>query len=89
MTSLVLPRPPGLPPSTQRAVDEVLRRLRATCLERSLVSQRWLAAQGISRDLLIGVRVDAGRFSAHAWLEGEPELGRFEEILRLAGRTDG
>jgi hypothetical protein len=75
--------PPALPGSAQRGVDAVLRRVPATCLERSLVLQRWLAAHGRSLDVVIGVRAPSTGFTAHAWLEGET-AGDFDELLRLA-----
>lgn len=85
VTSLVLPRAPRVSPGCSGAVDRVLGHSGATCLERSLVLQRWLAGQGIARDLLIGVRVGTGGFAAHAWLEGDPQAAPFREILRLPG----
>ena len=51
----------------------------STCLERSLALWWLLARQGISAQLRIGVRKDAARFQAHAWVEndgaaiGEPD----------------
>lgn len=39
------------------------------CLNRSLVLWWLLSRQGIGGDLRIGVRKDAGRFEAHAWVE--------------------
>jgi hypothetical protein len=51
----------------------------STCLERSLALWWVLARNGISSKLRIGVRKDAGKFAAHAWVErlgtaiGEPE----------------
>ncbi len=74
--------PPRLPRSADRGVDAVLRRVTATCLERSLVRQRWLAAHGETRALVIGVSAPANGFRAHAWIEGEPE-GDFDELVRL------
>jgi hypothetical protein len=78
---VVLPSPQALPPSAGRGVHAVLRRLEPSCLERSLVLQRWLAAQGDERDLVIGV-TGADDFRAHAWLEGEQGPG-FVEIARV------
>ncbi len=51
-----------------RTVSRVARCLRASCLERALVRQRWWAAQGVARDLLIGVSAPGPGFHAHAWL---------------------
>ncbi|MFT4034182.1 MAG: lasso peptide biosynthesis B2 protein [Patulibacter sp.] len=54
-----------------RAVNLVLRATRATCMERSLVVQRFLADRGARHDVVVGVRRGAdGAFAAHAWLDG-------------------
>jgi hypothetical protein len=42
---------------------------RATCLPRSLTLWWLLRRRGIASDLHIGVRKNAGRFEAHAWVE--------------------
>lgn len=64
-----------------------------TCLPRSLALQALLRRHGISADLRIGVRREAGELRAHAWIEqagrpvGEPadvEL-RFQPLA--AGRS--
>lgn len=66
-------RPPIVNRGAGRGVRAVLGRLQPTCLERSLVLQRWLASTGVRRDVLVGVRrTPEGGFSAHAWLDGEP-----------------
>jgi hypothetical protein len=81
-----VPEPPALPPSAGRGVHAVLRRLEPSCLERSLVLQRWLAAHGEPRTVVVGVSAPQD-FSAHAWLEGEalPAGGpAYNEIARLA-----
>ena len=82
-----LPPVPALPPRAGAGVHAVLRRTRRTCLERALVRQRWLAAQGTSRDLVIGVRTGSS-FVAHAWLEGDPpaESAGFAELSRHPAR---
>ena len=78
-----LPAPPQLRASSVRGVGVVLRRRPASCLERALVLQRWEAAQGHPRDVVIGVTAPED-FSAHAWLDGDPaESGEFAELLRL------
>jgi hypothetical protein len=77
-----VPAPEGLPARAARGVLAVLRRLEPTCLERSLVLQRWLAAHGEPRPVVIGVKAPAREFSAHAWLEGESARG-YEEITRI------
>jgi len=64
-------------------VAAVLARRPASCLERALVLQRWDAAHGRPRDVVIGVTSPAD-FSAHAWLDGDPAgAGPFQELLRL------
>lgn len=80
-----VPDPPRLPPRAGRGVDAVLRRLEPSCLERSLVLQRWLASQGERHEVVVGVSAP-GDFHAHAWLEGEDvtEGPPFHEIARLA-----
>jgi Transglutaminase-like superfamily len=75
------PGPPALPARAKRGVEAVLRRLEPSCLERALVLQRWLAAHGEPRVVVIGVTAP-GDFRAHAWLEGEPAPG-FHEIARV------
>ena len=59
----------------------VLRLRRETCLTRSVVLQVWDAAQGLPRDLVIGVTAPGDGFRAHAWLDGEPAYG-FSELSR-------
>jgi Transglutaminase-like superfamily len=79
--------PPALPAARGgRGVAAVLRRLQPSCLERALVLQRWLAAHGERREVVVGVSSPAD-FHAHAWLDGEPSrpgLPAFHEITRLA-----
>lgn len=83
----VVPDPPLLPPGATRGVLGVLRRRPATCLERSLVLQRWLAAHGEPYDVVVGVTNEDG-VKAHAWLPFE--AGRateaFTEITRVPPR---
>ena len=78
-----LPAVPALPRGAGRGVQAVLRRTRPTCLERALVRQRWLASQGVRRDLVIGVR-SGPPFAAHAWLEGDPPASSagYDELSR-------
>ncbi len=68
-----------------RGVTGILRRRKATCLERALVLQRWYAVQGNPRNVIIGVKAPSEGFAAHAWLEGDPaETGApFRELHRL------
>jgi Transglutaminase-like superfamily/Coenzyme PQQ synthesis protein D (PqqD) len=80
---IVVPAPPALPPEARRGVSIILRRRKATCLERALVLQRWLASQGVQRDVVIGVTGTASGFEAHAWLEGEAAAAKFHELTRV------
>jgi hypothetical protein len=82
------PAPPALPARARRGVLAVLRRQRSTCLERALVLQRWDSAHGQPKDVIIAVRGPSIDFSAHAWVDGEPdaEAGSFAELMRLAPR---
>jgi hypothetical protein len=70
-------------PSDTRTLDRVLYIGRGSCLENAAVRQAWLAARGRRHDLVIGV-TGADRFSAHAWLDGEPPAppDDFTEIVR-------
>ncbi|MDA0179869.1 lasso peptide biosynthesis B2 protein [Solirubrobacter phytolaccae] len=82
-----VPAPPAVPERAGRAVRLILRRESPSCFERSLVLQRWLAAQGQPVDLIVGTEGGArGNFTAHAWLDGEsqPDGHRYVEMLRLA-----
>jgi hypothetical protein len=80
-----VPPPPALPAGATRGVEAILRRAPATCLERSLVRQRWLASHGRQVDVVIGVSVADG-FGAHAWLDGDPDplAERYHELKRIA-----
>jgi hypothetical protein len=57
---------------------------------RSLVLQRWHAAHGSRRDLVIGVTTPGDGFAAHAWLDGEPahQTAAFVELTRLPAPLD-
>lgn len=79
--STLAPAPPNIRHDAILGVRVMLRVRRATCLERALILQRWFAAHGVRRVLLVGVRTEHG-FSAHAWLEGERAPG-FLEITRI------
>jgi hypothetical protein len=51
-----------------------------------MIEQRWQAAQGNPRDVLVGVRGPAAEFGAHAWLEGDEPPGDesgYRELLRI------
>lgn len=80
IADFALPAAPALPAASRRGVEAVLRRRPHTCLEGSLVRQAWFAGQGVARDVIIG-SLTSPRFSAHAWLEGEPSA--YDELLRL------
>jgi Transglutaminase-like superfamily len=54
----------------------------ATCLERSLIMQRWWMAMGRPHDLLIGVKSPRETTIAHAWLDDEDSRGH-HVIMRL------
>jgi Transglutaminase-like superfamily len=80
-----LPPLPSLPDHAERGVTAVLARRGDTCLVRAIVRQRWDAAHGRPRELVIGVAPrGGGDLRAHAWLEGEPpHPGEdFRELLR-------
>jgi hypothetical protein len=81
-----VPGPPPVAAASARAMRLVLRWQHPSCLERSLVLQRWLVAQGVALDVVVGTAGGAGDgFIAHAWLDGEPqpEGRRYVEMLRL------
>jgi hypothetical protein len=61
--------PPKLAPAGVRGVEVALRRCRATCLERSLIVQRWLVAHGERHDVVVGVSGGSQFMEAHAWVE--------------------
>lgn len=68
------------------AVLGVLGLTRRSCLVRSLVLQRWQAAYGVRRDLIVGVTAPREGFAAHAWLEGDDLSGqrRFTALVRYS-----
>jgi hypothetical protein len=67
--------PPYATPWLTRLVAARLTMLRATCLERSLIMQRWLMAIGRPHDVLIGVKAPRETTIAHAWLDHEDSRG--------------
>jgi hypothetical protein len=81
-----LPAPPAVDPRAARAVRGVLSREAPTCLERALVLQRWLAAHGVEREVVVGTSGTGSAFAAHAWLDGEslPPGRSFVELIRLS-----
>ncbi len=65
-------------------------RVQATCLESALVRQRWLAAHGDRRDIVIGVSPSGLRDNpAHAWVDGTDSraASSYLELHRLKGMT--
>ncbi|MFF0153001.1 lasso peptide biosynthesis B2 protein [Micromonospora sp. NPDC005203] len=84
LASVRLPTPPPGAAAHRSVVLGVLRRTEASCLQRSLVLQRWYAGQRIRRTVVIGVTAPSAGFHAHAWLDGETDAEREEmvEILR-------
>jgi hypothetical protein len=76
--------PPALPAHAIRGVDAYLRRVaHASCLERALILQAWLARRGQRPPVLVGVALDAG-FEAHAWLGGHDAADpRFTALTRV------
>ena len=82
---IVPPRrfPEGVLPGVERALS----RREATCLERSLIVQAFLASHQQPRDVVIAVAT-AGGFRAHAWVDGydQPEWDVYRELTRLAPR---
>ncbi len=83
VVSPVVRRPPGLPANAGIGVDAALARLHATCLESSLVRQRWLAAHGVACDIVIALpAVGFGDTPAHAWLDGI-DVGPVDEHVEL------
>jgi hypothetical protein len=85
--------PPRLPRSAGIGVEAVLSRTVPTCLEGALVAQRWFAAHGDSRDVVIGVTTSGADdlaevhrgFAAHAWVDGrDPEAAAmYLEMYRI------
>ncbi|MFB9378510.1 hypothetical protein ACFFKU_07310 [Kineococcus gynurae] len=80
--------PPGLPESALVTVEAVLRRRRATCLQRCLVVQAWLGAHGRDHDVVVAVHARDG-FGAHAWLadHDEDQSSSWQELTRLPARA--
>ncbi len=79
--------PPTVRGQARAAVAAALEARHATCIERSLILQRFDAASGRQRALIIGVTSPAAGFEAHAWLEGDahPDRG-LREVIRVAAR---
>lgn len=77
---VVAPPPAG---AHATGVALALRLSRDSCLVRALVRQRYLAARGDRRDLVVGVTAPGEAFGAHAWLAGDDEDGRPEHVELL------
>jgi len=60
--------------------------LRANCLERSLLTYRFLARAGADPHLVVGVKRVTGNIVGHAWvtLDGEPIHERRKEVEAFA-----
>lgn len=85
----VLP-PPAAPRASVRGVELALRSRRATCLERSLVVQRWLLAREDPHDVLVGVAGSADALDAHAWIDRYDAAAHgsgYELLARVAPRA--
>jgi hypothetical protein len=74
--------PPYAAPWLTGLIAARLAMLHATCLERSLIMQRWLMAIGRPHDVLIGVKAPRETTIAHAWLDHEDALGH-HILMRL------
>ena len=83
LRGLTLAAPPGTRPIDRTATQLVLRAGKARCLEKAVVVQRFDAAAGRPRTLIIGVTGPQQGFRAHAWLEGDPQRDdSLQELLR-------
>ena len=82
LAAVDLPSPPDTSPGSRHLVAAALRLRTATCLQRCVVLQRFDAAAGLDRAVVIGVTAPGADFRAHAWLEGEPAGGGFTELHR-------
>jgi hypothetical protein len=87
LAHLAVPPPPALPAHarTRRDRGPATSHLDPTCLERSLVLQRWMAGHGEPRAVIVGV-AGPRNFKAHAWLGGgtPPPAAGFAELTRIA-----
>jgi Transglutaminase-like superfamily len=77
-----LSEPPYATPWLTSLVAARLAMQRATCLERSLIMQRWMMAIGRPHDVLIGVKSPRETTIAHAWLDHEDSRGH-HILMRL------
>lgn len=80
--------PPTTSRGSLRGARIALRVRRASCLERSLVVQRWWASRGIALEVIVGVRhpdaIGSGPL-AHAWVDrwDDDWSPTFAEIRRI------
>ncbi len=82
-SEVVLSTPPALDVRSRSAMNAGLRLRRASCLERALLRQRFDAANGVQRTLIIAVTSPADGFRAHSWLEGDRQQDTsMREIVR-------
>ena len=85
---VAVPPPPTTAPGSLRGARVALRVQRASCLERSLVIQRWWASNDVALDVIVGVRHPTRHDGApaHAWVEHFDAdcSDRFAEIRRVA-----
>jgi Transglutaminase-like superfamily len=82
--------PPALPWRAGLGVDTVIARMGATCLEGAMVRQRWLAAHGVLRDVVIGLPATGfGSTPAHAWVDGFDPVGSdlHAELYRIPAQA--
>lgn len=91
LTAVVAP-PPTVARGSLRGTLVALSARKATCLERSLVIQAWIAANGLDLDVIVAVKRDpnAPGDLAHAWVDGYDAdcSARYAEIRRVrAGRV--
>ena len=86
--TIVVRPAPRLSLDATRGVTAALRYSRATCLQSSLVLQRWYADHGVERDLVMGVTPMRSGFRAHAWLEEPGQMTEqiYVEINRLPAK---
>ncbi len=82
LDEVTLAPPPRLRADAVRGVRALLARRAHSCLEGALVQQRWLAAYGEPRDVVIGVLAPGEAFGAHAWIDGDPAAAA-EQYLEL------
>lgn len=83
LRTLQLPPPPFVRPGDRAAAQLVLRARKATCLEKAVVLQRFDAAAGRPRAVVVGVSSPLTGFRAHAWLDGDRQSdAALQEIHR-------